>query len=196
MKLPRHKGILQTGLAAMAIISMTAPGSVLAQQNRNILSTYTKWNIETCHIIEKDEVSKVHSCPGKAGIVIKLFNDPDSLTLSFGKEENTRAEIAGKITSEWHWESSFIFAKNTVEWRGYKARSGTTPFAAIVRYDIGKGVGGPFRQKLVVYRIQNDRISCIAAKIDAHQPNANQLARDAADKAGASFRCGIDAFKQ
>lgn len=174
------------GYSLLAAAFLAASFGAVNAQTDGVVSAYSKWDIKTCRTVEKEEAFQTYSCRGYAGIAIIVGNEEDSLSVSLGKEDLTQPE----------WPlGSFIFAKNVVEWRGLKTASGMKPYAAIVRYDIGKSVGGPFRQWLVVYRITADGNSCLATKVDAHQPDANGKARVAADTAGKSFQCGRDRFR-
>jgi hypothetical protein len=63
------------------------------------------------------------------------------------------------------------------------------PVAAVLRYDIGQSVSGPFKSALVVYKIEGSKSSCIVAVVSGGRKDANERARAIADERAASFTC-------
>jgi hypothetical protein len=86
-----------------------------------------------------------------------------------------------------------FFAFNTlgprVEWRLDNGK----PFATILRWMTNSGDGTPDAKQdwLVVTKV-NGKDGCHAAYIDAALPNANELAREAADNVAPTFQCEKD----
>ncbi len=149
-------------------------------------SAYTKHPAESCKLIKDDDVIKTYTCKGYAGIPVGISNEPDDYYLTPGKKH---------LSTEWPF-GSFSFAEDVVEWRGEKKGKTLKPYAAIIRYKIGKSVAGPFRQVLLIYKITPEGNSCLATKVDAHQSDANAKARTIADDIGKTFQCGRDSFRQ
>lgn len=176
----------QSILTSVVLIICLASGSNAKAEGSS--SVYTKWDISKCRIQEAGEATQVYTCKGFANIPVMVFNGPDSQILTLGKEDLT--------ADEWPWETPFVFARETVEWRIRDLKGRKVPVAAIVRYDVGAGYAGPFNQRLVVYRITQGRKFCIATMINGNQAHANEEARLVADRIGKSFRCGVDKIEK
>jgi hypothetical protein len=114
-------------------------------------------------------------------------------TVSFGRNRKQAAEEPAAQT----WFGPFNSAATTIEWR---ARDGK-PFAVIQRWHLddtsdedksGRPMAKPV---LVVTRLPPGRV-CHVAYVDAQaNPDANELARKAADEIARDFRCGQDEVK-
>ncbi|HMN72506.1 MAG TPA: hypothetical protein PKA55_11640 [Rhodoblastus sp.] len=152
---------------------------LLAAQASAAESSYTKFDWETCRKTGAEDDVVTRRCNGPDGIAVDINSGADAAFVSFGAK-GARGETQ---------LGDFYFPKATVEWR----RSGGKPLAAILRYDIGKAIGGPFRSALVVYKLEGTASSCIVAIVDGARPGANDRARTAADEAATKFTCGKDA---
>lgn len=113
--------------------------------------------------------------------------------VSVGRNRKEAAEEpAAKI-----WFAPFNSSETTVEWRA----AGQKPFAIIQRWHIADG-SDPDKQgrpntkaMLVVTRLPPGPV-CHVAYVDAiANPNANELARKAADDFARGFTCGKDEVK-
>lgn len=81
-----------------------------------------------------------------------------------------------------------------LEWRGSREEGKFIPAAAILRLITRTGFDS-YASVLVVLRVDGEKI-CPAAWLDsAAAPNANVLARRAADEVAQGFRCGVDATR-
>lgn len=169
---------------AMAAIAVSAVAPAPAQAES--ASAYTRWDLKSCRILEKDEAVQIYRCPGRAGVPVIVNNGADATAVYPGAKE---------LAADWPVTGFFFAKNNVVEWR-YDRNGSPRPYAAIVRYDVGRTVGGPFRQKLVVFRVTDAGQACVAGAIDAQQANANTRARTFADTYARSFRCGIDKAAQ
>lgn len=155
-------------IASVLMFAAAAPCAQAAD------SAYTKHDWEKCPQVKADEDWIARRCEGAAGIPIFYVGAEDSSSVGFG-ENGLSGEGLG----------DFTFAKDVVEWRS----AGGAPYAAILRYDVGKSVSGPFRSRLVVYKLDGAKASCIVGGVDGANQNANALARDMADRKARAFRC-------
>jgi hypothetical protein len=103
-------------------------------------------------------------------------------------------QAAGKEPAAQAWFGPFSWTTQTIEWRHPK---GGAPFAIIQRWhlsdneDTGPDQRPRAKQMLVVTRLPPGAV-CHVAYIDVKaNPNANELAREAANGAR-DFRCGRD----
>ncbi|MFT4096552.1 MAG: hypothetical protein QM651_05475 [Rhodoblastus sp.] len=163
-----------------AILIAGLIGALAAERAAAAESAYTKFDWEKCRKTAAEDDVVIRRCNGPDGVAVHINNGADAAFVSFGAK-GVRGETQ---------LGEFYFPKDTVEWR----RSGGKPFAAILRYDIGKAIGGPFRSALVVYKLEGSASSCIVAILDSARPDANARARTLADEAAPKFSCGKDAF--
>ncbi len=151
---------------------LSATGAAAAE------SAYTKHDWDKCRKVAAEDDTVIRRCDGPAGIPLLYSGGEDGASVGFGaKGMRGDFPLAG-----------FFFPKQTVEWRS----AGGKPFAAILRYDVGKAIGGPFRSRLVVYKLEGAASSCIVGSIDGARPDANEAARKFADQRAAAFVCGKD----
>lgn len=159
-------------------------------------SSYTSTDPKTCRQIGKPselDGSTTRVCPGKAGLVVLIAEDDLREVVSVGK---SRA-AADKEPAAEVWFGPFNSAEHTVEWRAVDGK----PFAIIQRWHIADN-GDPDKQGrpntkalLVVTRLPPGAV-CHVAYVDAiANPNANELARKAADEVARGFTCGKDEVK-
>jgi hypothetical protein len=126
---------------------------------------------------------QLRRCRGFGGIAVNYHAADDESMIDFGE---------GGSEDDWPGRS-FVFAGETIEWRGGTATGALVPYAAIVRYDTSRGgIGGPFDPELVIYRLKGRSRSCVAASVDGHRADANVRARVLADTFVRTFRCGKD----
>jgi hypothetical protein len=138
-----------------------------------------------------DHASRI--CRGKAGLVIFVSVDDLRETVSIGRN---RAEATREPAAQ-AWFGPFSSAAPRVEWR----MAGSLPFAIIQRWQIAdqsdQDQTGRPRDKalLIVTRLAPGSV-CHVAYVDASaNPNADELARQAADESARSFACGTDPVK-
>jgi hypothetical protein len=167
-------------LALVFSVMFCASGFAVAQPYQ---SAYTKHDYEKCRLIADEEPVTERQCEGHGGILVNWTNEPDASFVAFGKEGLVGE--AGKAFT-------FAVAGETVEWRGAMAGGKLVPFAAIVRFDLCGGIGGPCHPELVLFRLDGAERSCIAATVDARKAKANERARQLADGFVRTFRCGKD----
>lgn len=164
---------MRAGILIAGLIGLAAQGALAAD------SAYTKFDWESCRKTSEEDDVVMRRCNGPDGVVVDINSGADAAFVSFGAKGARGETQIGE----------FYFPKDTVEWR----KSGGKPFAAILRYDVGKAIGGPFRSALVVYKLEGTASSCVVAIVDANKPDGNARARKLADEAAPKFTCEKDA---
>jgi hypothetical protein len=159
-------------------------------------SSYTSTAPKDCRQVGKPsdlDGSTTRICPGKDGLMVLIAEDDLREIVSVGRNRKTAAEEpAAKV-----WFAPFNSSETTVEWRS----AGTKPFAMIQRWHIADS-SDPDKQgrpntkaMLVVTRLPPGPV-CHVAYVEAiANPNANELARKAADDFARGFVCGKDEVK-
>jgi hypothetical protein len=180
------------GFAVAALFSVSfSPATA-----QTFASTYTSTSPRDCRLIGKPselDGSTTRVCPGKSGLVVLISEDDLRETVSVGRNRAAAAkEPAAEI-----WFAPFNSTANTVEWRTLKGK----PFAIIQRWHIADNnehdkEGRPTtKAMLAVTRLPPGAV-CHVAYIDVKaNPNANELARKAADELARDFRCGKEEVK-
>lgn len=166
----RAAAFLATGAAALS-----SPAALAAPAAE---SAYTRHEWDKCRKIGAQDDTVTRRCEGQAGVPILYSGGEDGASVAFGAK-GMRGDFP---------LSGFFFPKQTVEWRS----AGGKPFAAILRYDVGKAIGGPFRTRLVIYKLEGAVSSCIVGSLDGGRPDANEAARRLADTRAQDFDCGRD----
>jgi hypothetical protein len=179
---------------AVLLCSALAGGSVHAQ-TPDITSIYTSTAPKDCRTLKPrsktvPEDGPERWCKGIGDLSVLVLGGDLRETVSFGRT----AKAAAAESAAKNWFGPFTSTTMTVEWRG--PRNGA-PFAAIQRWhladndDVGKDNRPLARQLLVVTRLPPGKV-CHIAYIDVKaNPDANALARMAAESARA-FDCDKD----
>ena len=185
-------------LAGMAIAVLFGPTSgVISLANaQTFSSSYTSTAPKDCRVVSAQtgvDDSTIRTCPGKAGLVVVISEDDLRETVSVGR---SRAAAAKEPAAQ-SWFGPFNSTTHTVEWRA----AGGKPFAIIQRWHLAdhserdKEDRPVTRAMLAVTRLAPGAV-CHVAYIDVKaNPNANELARKAADESARSFKCGKDKVK-
>ncbi|WP_240535285.1 hypothetical protein [Bradyrhizobium sp. YR681] len=182
-----------TRIGPIVLMTCIGLGSANAQ---SMGSSYTSTAPKDCRQIGKPselDGSTTRICPGKNGLMVLIAEDDLREIVSAGRNRKEAAEEpAAKV-----WFAPFNSSETTVEWRA----AGTKPFAMIQRWHIADGTdrdkqGRPnTKAMLVVTRLPPGPV-CHVAYVDAiANPNANELARKAADDFARGFTCGKDEVK-
>ena len=137
--------------------------------------------------------STTRLCPGKAGLSVLIAEDDLRETVSVGRSLIAAAkEPAAQV-----WFEPFNSSLPTVEWRMAAGK----PFAIIQRWLIADNADRDAKDRprdkamLAVTRLPPGPV-CHVAYVDvAANPNANELARKAADELARDFQCGKDEVK-
>jgi hypothetical protein len=192
----RVRGLhVASGLAVAALL-VAASGPISPADAQTTGSSYTSTAPKDCRMIGKPselDGSTTRVCPGKSGLVVLIAEDDLRETVSVGRNRIQAArEPAAQI-----WFEPFNSTSHTIEWRALNGK----PFAIIQRWHIadngdldksGRPIAKPM---LAVTRLPPGEV-CHVAYIDAQaNPNANELARKAADDLARDFKCGKDEVK-
>lgn len=181
---------------AMAVLFCAGSGLISSAEAQAIGSTYTSTAPRDCRVSSAGngvDDSTIRVCPGKAGLIVLVSEDDLRETVSVGRDRAAAAsEPAAQV-----WFHPFNSTSTTVEWRAAAGK----PFAIIQRWHIadnsdqdkdGRPIAKPM---LAVTRLPPGAV-CHVAYIDVQaNPNANELARKAADEFARGFNCGKDEVK-
>jgi hypothetical protein len=171
-----HLTVLALVVAISGVDGAAAAGS--------IESAYSRHDYERCEKLGDDDPIMERRCEGHAGIPVTWINEPDNSNVSFGSE--------GAVGGEFDKRFTFAVVGNVIEWRGPVERGAVEPYAAIIRYQLCRAIGGPCAPELVVYRLNGKRSSCIAATVNGRRTDANVRAREMADTFARDFDCEKD----
>lgn len=181
---------------SLAALFCAGEVSISAARAQTFSSSYTSTAPRDCRVRSAGngvDDSTIRVCPGKAGLVVLVSEDDLREIVSVGRDRKAAAsEPAAQL-----WFGPFNFTTTKVEWR---ARDGR-PFAIIQRWHLDDNSdedksGRPTpKPMLVVTRLPPGPV-CHVAYVDAQaNPNANELARKAADEIARDFKCGKDEVK-
>ena len=137
--------------------------------------------------------STIRVCPGKAGLLVVVSEDDLREAVSVGR---SRAAAAKEPAAQ-SWFGPFNSTTHTVEWRTADGK----PFAIIQRWHIADNAdegknGRPIAKPLLAVTRLPPGAVCHVAYVDVKaNPNANELARKAADESARGFKCGKDEVK-
>lgn len=182
-------------LPALAAALMILLGATSLAAADNIGSLYSSVADKDCRSvssfkIDGDDYAREQVCKGPAGLVV--FRNEDDLreTVSAGRT----AAAANSEPAASQGFGPFNSTTSTIEWRVLAGK----PFAMIQRWhiadndDTGKDGRPKSKQMLVVTRLPPGAV-CHVAYIDVTaNPDANQMARKAADELARSFDCKTD----
>ena len=156
-------------------------------------SSYTSTAPRDCRVTSAGngvDDSTIRVCPGKAGLVVVISEDDLRETVSVGRN---RAAADKEPAAETPF-GPFNSTTDTVEWRALDGK----PFAIIQRWHISDTTdedkdGRPIAKPLLAVTRLPPGAVCHVAYVDVKaNPNANELARKAADETARSFKCGKD----
>jgi hypothetical protein len=160
-----------------------------------VVSAYSSTAAANCWITGPGRVedSPTRVCRGKATLVVLVDKGDLRETVSVGHNRDEAAKEPAAQTSF----GPFNAALPAIEWR----IAGGNPFAIIQRWRIADNVhqninGDPDAKPLLVVSRLPPGAVCPVAYIDAvANPNADELARQAADEIARDFKCGTDKVK-
>ena len=162
------------------------------------VSAYSSMLAQNCWIDGPGRVedSPTRVCRGKSTLVVLVSKDEHRETVSVGRNRDEAAKEPAAQT----FFGPFNSALPSIEWR----IAGNNPFAMIQRWriadtvdrTIGGGGGGPDAKPLLVVSRLPPGAVCPVAYVDAAaNPNADELARQAADQVARNFKCGTNEAK-
>jgi hypothetical protein len=184
---------MRLAFAVAVLAGLMAPSWANAQ---TIGSRYSSTAPKACRLIGKPselDGSTTRLCPGIAGLSVLISEDDLRETVSVGKSRAAaEREPAAQV-----WFEPFNSTQTTVEWRIADGK----PFAIIQRWLIADNADRDAKDRprdkamLAVTRLPPGP-ACHVAYVDvAANPNANELARKAADELARDFKCGKDEVK-
>ena len=191
----RMRYIPSTVTIAVTTLTLVAASAVLILQSsaETTGSSYTSTAPKDCRVKSAGngvDDSTVRVCPGKNGLIVLVSEDDLRETVSVGRNRLA----ASKEPAAQAWFGPFNSTTNTVEWRAANGR----PYAIIQRWHIADNSdqdkdGRPIaKQMLAVTRLAPGPV-CHVAYVDVQtNPDANELARRAADEIARNFKCGKD----
>ncbi|QWG20939.1 hypothetical protein KMZ68_18125 [Bradyrhizobium sediminis] len=159
-------------------------------------SSYTSTAPRDCRVKSAGngvDDSTVRVCPGKAGLVVVISEDDLREAVSVG---HSRAAADREPAAETSF-GPFNSTTHTVEWRAVDGK----PFAIIQRWHIADNAdedknGRPIAKPLLAVTRLPPGAVCHVAYVDVKaNPDANELARKAADEIARGFTCGKDEVK-
>lgn len=169
--------IFASALYVAAGLVLATPAS--AQQ---IESSYTDVDLNLCTVIESDDFGTMWACPGLKGMPVMVTEGDLRMFVSYGLSSTT--ERAAEQTL-----GPFNRLGEKIEWRVSNAEGYWKPFATILRFFTQGEEGKPEGQVLVVTKL-TPGATCHIAYVDAlANPDANELARQAADQTAKDFDC-------
>ena len=169
---------LKLGALATAWVALTVGGAA-AQQ---IQSSYTNVDLDACTVIEADDFGVRWACPGHKGIPVMIAEGDLRFFVSYGLR-STEEKAAQQTLPP------FNRLGEKIEWRVSNAEGQWKPFATILRFFTQREEGENENQILVVTRVE-EGATCHVAYVDAlANPDANELARRAADEKAPDFDC-------
>ena len=164
-----------------------------AAQTAQIVSTYTSTAPKDCRALrgEGNSDSSMRACKGPFGLAVVVSEGDLRETVSAGRS----VKIAENEPAAKTWFGPFNSTTHTIEWR---SPGKSKPFAMIQRWhladndDADKDHRPIAKPLLVVMRLQPGKV-CHVAYVDVQaNPDANDLARKAADEIARDFKCGTD----
>ena len=182
-----------TIVAGTLTLFAASAGLVLQSNAETIGSSYTSTAPKDCRVRSAGngvDDSTIRVCPGKDGLVVVISEDDLRETVSVGRNRLG----ASKEPAAQTWFGPFNSTTNTVEWRAANGR----PYAIIQRWHIADNAdqdkdGRPIAKPMLAVTRLSPGPVCHVAYIDVQaNPNANELARKAADEIARHFKCGKD----
>src|SRR5262249_31304599 len=176
---------------------VSASAALILQSNAETIgSSFTSTAPRDCRVRSAGngvDDSTVRVCPGKNGLIVLISEDDLRETVSVGRNRLA----ASRVPAAQPWFGPFNSTTNTVEWRAPNGR----PYAIIQRWHIAdnsdrdKDDRPIAKPMLAVTRLAPGPV-CHVAYIDVQaNPDANELARKAADEIARHFKCGKDEVK-
>lgn len=173
-------GLKPGALAAVCVALAT--GGAAAQQ---VDSSYTNVDLDECTVIEADDFGARWACPGYKGIPVMIAEGDLRFFVSYGLK-STEEKAAGQTLPP------FNNLGPKIEWRVSNVEGQWMPFATILRFFTQREEGEEENQILVVTKVE-EGATCHVAYIDAlANPDANELAREAADEKAPEFDCASE----
>jgi hypothetical protein len=185
-----------TSAIALALSICAGSSAISPTGAQTIGSFYTSTALKDCRVSGAHngvDDSTTRFCPGKAGLGVLLSEDDLRETVSVGRSP----AAAGNEPAAQAWFGPFNSSHATVEWRALDGK----PFAIIQRWHLDDDAdedknGRPTTKPMLVVTRLPPGPACHVAYVDVKaNPNAQELARQAADEVARGFKCGKDEIK-
>ncbi|MGA7807300.1 hypothetical protein [Bradyrhizobium sp.] len=196
-KAPPTSGTGAGAALALTTLAVATFAAHAAPQQPIVVSSYSSMAPKNCWSEGPGRIedSPTRVCRGKSTLVVLVSKDDHRETVSVGRNRDEAAKEQAAQTSF----GPFNSALPAIEWR----ITGNNPFAMIQRWRIADIVdqtiangGGPdAKPLLVVSRLPPGGVCPVAYVDAAANPNADELARQAADQIARDFKCGADQAK-
>lgn len=143
-------------------------------------SVYQPLNEADCPRVADYEAGGASFCHGPDGTPFLISEGDLRMSVTYGG-------VGPNSQPPFQTFQSFNSLGELIEWR----IEGNRPFATILRWHIESGDGGSPGQVLVVSKVgEGETPGCVVAYVDARaNSNANELARDAADRMAPGVDC-------
>jgi hypothetical protein len=170
--------VIQRLLPALAMAFVALPAAA-----QHVESAYTDLDLNLCSVVTSDDFGTTWACPGYKGLPVMVAEGDLRFFVSYGLRSPDEP-AAGQTPPP------FNHLGPRIEWRLTNAAGGWRPFATILRWYVADPEdSGRNGEILVVTRLEPGA-TCHIAYVDAlASKDANQLARDIADKRAADFDC-------
>ena len=183
-----------SALAAMPLLATACDVGPAVAQTAQIISIYTSTAPKDCRVLRNggENGGGMRACKGPHGLAVVVSEGDLRETVSAGRS----VKVAENEPAAKTWFGPFNSTTQTIEWR--TTDRSKRPFAMIQRWHIadiedeGKDGRPNTNQLLVVTRMPPGKV-CHVGYVDVlANPDANELARKAADDIGRDFKCGAD----
>lgn len=183
-----------TIVTAMPLLAMACHIGPASAQTAQIVSIYTSTAPKDCRVLSKDKEDGggVRACKGPSGLAVVVSESDLRETVSAARS----VKVAENEPAAQSRFEPFSSTTNTIEWR--TADKSKRPFAMIQRWhladnnDKDKDDRPIAKPLLVVTRLPPGK-ACHVAYVDVKaNPDANELARRAADETARDFKCATD----
>jgi hypothetical protein len=168
-------------LVAVMAVAIAAGGA----QGQQFESAYTDVDLDQCLVMHSDDFGSSWACPGYRGYPVRIAEGDLRFFVSYGF--GAPEQPAARETLP-----PFNTLGSRIEWRLSNASGSWRPFATILRYRLDAVEEREDGEVLVVTQLgDGPGTQCQIAWIDARaNPDANELAREAADTLAGDFPCG------
>ena len=148
-------------------------------------SVYTNFDLKKCKVLRAavpdEEDGGSYICPGYKNMKVYVAEGDLRTMVAFAKKQPDKTCAAEQTFSQ------FNSVNSTIEWR----LSNGQPIATIQRWSVSNNVDSSITKSwLVVTKLELTN-SCHMAVVEGASPNANEKARELADKMAPAFECGV-----
>jgi hypothetical protein len=165
--------------ATLGLAAVASAGPAAAQLYN---SSYTTLSFTDCTVIATDDFGSTWACPGLKGMPVMVRESERRFRISYGLTSTT--EKAAEQTLP-----PVNGLGEEIEWRVSNTEGSYRPFATIVKFLVQPEGDSEDGEVLVVTRV-SPGATCHVAYIDAvANPDAEALARKAADERAMDFDC-------